>query len=347
MQLPEFCCPRCKGPVQLQGAGYACPHCDRTYPIVMGIADFRIFPDRYISYEDDYKKAAFLLEQAQKDKLDFQGLVQLYWKITPEVTPDRAERFAQRVFALVDKGLENLREIEELSGRGEQFKNQALLEIGCGTGGFLAAAVPRFKQVVGCDIAFRWLVIARERHRALGLEIPLVCCCAEALPFRDNQFDLVVAENVIEHVKDQTATIKECRRVLNGGVLFLTTPNRFTLAPEPHVGVWGVGFLPRPWMPVYVHWRRGVPYRFLKVLSLAELKRLLLKNGFRRPRVTLPGLPQAEVEHLSARDKLALKVYEVARRAPLLRSLLFLIGPSFHVLCHTPKKKNTAGGLAP
>ncbi len=88
--------------------------------------------------------------------------MRLYWSITPEVSEDRAERFTKRTFALVEKGVENLKEIEASSRKKDQTGFNAVLEIGCGTGGFLVAAKEKFKHVIGIDIAFRWLVIAKK-----------------------------------------------------------------------------------------------------------------------------------------------------------------------------------------
>jgi len=107
---------------------------------VLGIPDFRVFLDSYIDYEEDYEKAKFLANQA--DRLDFRELIRLYWTITPEVSEVLSKRFIKRIFVLVHKGIDNLKEIEEISRK--HYRNRmgldAVLEIGCGTGGFLAAA---------------------------------------------------------------------------------------------------------------------------------------------------------------------------------------------------------------
>lgn len=59
----------------------------------------------------------YLVENSRD--LDFEGMVRLYWKITPKVSEDRAERFIRHALALVDKGVADLREIDRLSsGRG-------------------------------------------------------------------------------------------------------------------------------------------------------------------------------------------------------------------------------------
>lgn len=46
-----------------------------------------------------------------------------------------------------------------------------------------------------------------------------------ALPFRDNSIDAVIAESVLEHVKDPARAVKEIHRVLkSGGLLYVVTP---------------------------------------------------------------------------------------------------------------------------
>jgi predicted SAM-dependent methyltransferase len=74
----------------------------------------------------------------------------------------------------------------------------------------------------------------------------LLCCSGAELPFAANSLQVVVASDVIEHTPRQREFLQSCWRVLApGGMLFLVVPNRFSLSIEPHVRLWGVGFLPR------------------------------------------------------------------------------------------------------
>jgi SAM-dependent methyltransferase len=53
---------------------------------------------------------------------------------------------------------------------------------------------------------------------------------ADALPFDDRSFDVVVCSQVLEHVPDWSTAISEMVRVLRpGGLLFLAVPNRYAL----------------------------------------------------------------------------------------------------------------------
>jgi 2-polyprenyl-3-methyl-5-hydroxy-6-metoxy-1,4-benzoquinol methylase len=106
----------------------------------------------------------------------------------------------------------------------------AYLDAGCGDGRFLAAlpalgSVPA--RVVGVDIADSILGTARRAAAAAGVDAELVRGNLERLPLGDAEFDLVVSIQVLEHLLDPAAGLRELARVLRpGGKLLLSTDNR-------------------------------------------------------------------------------------------------------------------------
>jgi SAM-dependent methyltransferase len=311
--------------------------------VVLGIPDFRVFPDPYIGLAEDREKAARLAEQARRT--DFRGLLEHYWAITPGTPPDLARRYVRHALAAADRGRHLLGELPAGPAR--------LLEIGCGTGGLLLGWLdcPGHLQgdwggerqprppiappgAVGVDIALRWLVVARKRLEEANRTVPLVCACAEALPFRERAFDLVVANDVLEHVASPKRTLREAHRVLRpGGHFFAATPNRLALRPDPHVRLWGVGWLPRRWRETYVSWRRGVPYRHVRLLSGFELARLGRHSPFGHCQLTLPTFSLEELAGLPAGERWLTGVYHRLRTWPVCRQLFFVLGPAFHAEC--------------
>src|ERR1051326_1195107 len=94
--IPPFVCPRCHGNLREEpDIAYRCSSCGGEYPIVLGIPDFRLFPDPWISFEDDRDKAR-RLEGIVRD-LSFADAVRAYWDITPSTPRAFADRFVNHV----------------------------------------------------------------------------------------------------------------------------------------------------------------------------------------------------------------------------------------------------------
>src|SRR5690242_8179336 len=68
-----------------------------------------------------------------------------------------------------------------------------LLDVGCGAGQLSLIAARAGAHVTGCDIASNWLVQARRSAAAEGLTVAFEEGDAEALPFGDATFDVVVS----------------------------------------------------------------------------------------------------------------------------------------------------------
>jgi 2-polyprenyl-3-methyl-5-hydroxy-6-metoxy-1,4-benzoquinol methylase len=104
-----------------------------------------------------------------------------------------------------------------------------LLDAGCGDGRFLAAiarSVNAPARLVGSDISERILETAAETVRREGVEPELVRANLEHLPFDDASFDRVLSFQVIEHLLDPAAGVRELVRVLKpNGWLILSTDN--------------------------------------------------------------------------------------------------------------------------
>jgi 2-polyprenyl-3-methyl-5-hydroxy-6-metoxy-1,4-benzoquinol methylase len=335
----EFCCPRCHAPLVKEIPKYRCGDCSADFPIVFGIPDFRVDSPRDAA---ELELAARLAEAAER--VDAETLIGMMFR-DGNHSQELIDRRVRGVLSLSEKGDENLAEIASLSAGREPLSQRAALEIGCGAGGSLIAAHAHCREVAGIDIALPWLVIAKARVDTEGLIIPIACAAAEMLPFPSRRFDLILAQDVIEHVNDPDATLRESRRVLgDDGILFLSTPNRFSLTPEPHVRVWGVGLLPRRFMRAYVRLANGMSYDHVWPLSFRDIKRLLNRNGLTDHRVLLPPVPRNEAASFSSLQRIQKAIYDLGRRTPGLRSLLYLVGPFFHVLCFVDGRRRSGNG---
>jgi SAM-dependent methyltransferase len=299
-----------------------------------GIADLRTGDDLYLSNRDDWAFARRLNDDF--DRLDFRGLLERYFDLDSEIPPDLRRRQIAHIVSAPERAR---RWLETLGSIG----TRPMLDLGCGTGSFLAAVGHEVGPAWGLDIALRWLLVARKRLDEEGLtHVRLACGCAERLPFRDRSFGGVVAGDVIEHVADQDRTLAEAHRVLApGGRLFLAVPNRFSLAPEPHVQVWGVGFLPRRWMAPYVRLVRRLDFRAIRTLSHGEWTRLLRRSPFGWGTITAPGLPAADLLQFGPFKRQAARLYNALIARGPGQAVARRVGPLFHVVCERPEEGGT------
>ncbi len=133
---------------------------------------------------------------------------------------------------------------------GERL-NGTILENGCGVGMYVEHLSPFGGTVVGLEYDF-------ERAREAKVNSPHILNAAgEFLPLRSTTCDLILSHEVIEHVQDDRAAIREMIRVLQpGGRLVLFCPNR-GYPVETHGIYWKgkynfgnklfVNYLPRKW----------------------------------------------------------------------------------------------------
>ena len=316
-----YVCPRCRSALAEAAASYACRRCGGNFPVVMGIPDLRVAADPWIGLEEDREKARRLAADTRGASLE--EMVRAYWAMTPATGAAQAERFIAHVVSAAARSAEWL----ETLGRAPGNAAGPWLDVGTGTGDLATAAAQRGVAVTGIDVAMRWLVVAQRRAELAGADVRLVCCNAEALPFPDASFARIVSLGTLEHCTDAPQALAEARRVLpRGGDVRLRTVNRYSVLPEPHVGVWGVGYVPRRLADRYVRWRTGQRYEHHRPLSPREVTRGLSRAGFRDVRVEAAPLLAPERARLG-RVAWAERVYDAGRAIRVTRSVVRWTAP--------------------
>jgi len=315
LNAPPFACPACRSPLVEQADGHECDRCGRAFPNLDGLPDLRLDGDRYLDQSADRAKADRL--EALAVSMDFDQLAQAYYAMTPDVDAARRTRYLAHLGRAELRG-DALAALLPRAG--------TTLEVGCGSGGLLVAAARSGRSIVGVDIAARWLALARRRLRERGIEgVVTVGADAARLPWDDSAFGAVVADSVIEHLDDPAAALREWARVVQpGGSLVLWSPNRYSIAPDPHVGLLGIGWLPTRWATRYARARadRAWDVRPLSALDAAKLAR---GAGWEQVEVVAPSVPPTWVAPGTLRSSVHL--YNTFNRSRLGAGISRSIGP--------------------
>lgn len=316
---------------------YRCPTCGRTFDVVAGIVDLRGELEGFDTDAD--QRLALELDAADAT---FEELLRQYWRKQPQVRSAAAERFVLGDLRAGDRAMLVAEQIASQVG-ARTLTNGRVLEVGAGTGALGAALARQAALVVVTDVSLAWLVLAKRRMQSSALDdVTLIACAGDRLPFPSQAFDLVVGADVIEHVPDAGGAIRSCARVLRGGGwLWVSTPNRWSLTPEPHVRLWGVGLLPRPVARQYVRRFRNLDYGDIHTLSRRQLQALLSVIDD-SARVRAPSIVAPVQAGYSRPARRLIDLYNMMCRSGLGQRVLLLVGPLFHGVAQRRDDAETA-----
>ena len=120
---------------------------------------------------------------------------------------------------------------EQAIGRLGIEPGQVVLDVGCGSGVFLAKAAARGARVHGLDASADLIEIARRRVPEADLRVGDL----EHLPYADDSFDLITGFNAFFFAADMTTALREARRVAKPAAAVLIQvwgrPERCDLTP--------------------------------------------------------------------------------------------------------------------
>jgi ubiquinone/menaquinone biosynthesis C-methylase UbiE len=152
-----------------------------------------------------------------------------------------------------------------------EFSKANILDIGTGSGHIAYELAKSAKKVTSVDIV-------DERKEKKGYTFKLAK--SETLPFKNETFDIVITNHVVEHTPNQEIHLSEILRVLKpDGFIYLATPNKYWLT-DPHYKLPLIS-----WMP------RSLSRAYLKLLQNAEwdiypLSSRGIKRRFKGAKVT-------------------------------------------------------------
>ncbi len=211
--------------------------------------------------------------------------------------------------------------------RWRDLAGKRVLDAGCGAGGFVEAMAARGAEVVGVEYMADKIREWQQRHP--GDDRVRQGDLAK-LDFPDDSFDVVLLNEVLEHVPDDNLALREIARVLRpGGAFFLFTPCRYypiethgflTHGTRRHLAGLRGPFL--PWLPLsiserlVVFWARNYwPHELAAMTRRAGME--IVHHGFVwQTFENISGGPRRWVHRIAP---LARAVAEIAEKIPLVR----------------------------
>lgn len=193
----------------------------------------------------------------------------------------------------IDKMVESFRENENYIRESINLychskRTVKIIDVGCGDGAMTNKFIRDIDiahetyGIDGCDSCEN----SKIKYRKANLD-------GESFPFADNEFDVVISNQVIEHILNKDFFISECYRILkSGGLCVISTENvasfdnilSLILGQEPLSQHTGSKFITNSFLSPHfmerVDAKFGNKYLHKNVCSYYGLKRLARVNGF-------------------------------------------------------------------
>ena len=322
-----WCCPRCRGELVEVDKDVACNVCGMRYPSFEGIPDLRVEGPSWVDHEKDQAQARQLITETVGFSVEKTVRYVFGWN------KEMGEAWREKRTRQVMQASKRL--ATDIHGWLRQClpPDATFLELGCGSGQLLAAAAAAGRRGIGIDVRLVWLLVAKRLIANAGGTPMLAAAMAESLPLADESIRGLVSLDVIEHVGDVDTYLREIDRVMTpGSYVALATANRFSLTAEPHIGVWGVGWVPRRWQKSYVKYRSGLPYEFVRLLSVSEVRRLFRRYTHIEVAIVASEIPEMEIVHFPTHRKMLARLYNRLARWKVFNPLFRLIGPAFRIV---------------
>ncbi len=134
--------------------------------------------------------------------------------------------------------------VRSIISKVRKCQNLKILDVGSGEGG-TSKVLSRDNIVTSFDT--NKIRLLRQQNSFSNFN--LLCGSSSSLPFKNNSLDLVILQDVLEHLDNMKKLINNVYNLLNdNGMIYLSTPNKFSvinIIADPHWGVPLVSLLNR------------------------------------------------------------------------------------------------------
>jgi ubiquinone/menaquinone biosynthesis C-methylase UbiE len=207
-----FVCPKCKGKLRDEKDTVICEKCDVVYPRKGLSLDFRtIINDSEKNWDAEAFDRAYMVADS--------GFVDGIQHAESSGIPGIAEQYRQSV------------KEKRVKDFVRKQNPKYLLDAGCGSGWFSFEMMRENTETIfyGVDISPFRINVLKEEAKKQALDGKIDACIAngESLPFPACSFDIVVMDEVLEHLQNPQKTLEEINFVLRrNGCLIITTPTK-------------------------------------------------------------------------------------------------------------------------
>jgi 2-polyprenyl-3-methyl-5-hydroxy-6-metoxy-1,4-benzoquinol methylase len=189
-----------------------------------------------------------------------------------------------------------------------------ILEIGCGIGTIVFELTKQGYDVTGVDISREAVAYGRKKYGEIHLEVQP----AEALPYENKSFDLILSFDLFEHIARIDRHLSEVHRILRpGGYYLFQTPNKFSNAIFETLS------------KKSLKWRRAHP----SLHTPGQLTRRLTRHGFHTRFVKMNPINEFTIEKLLKFGPIAhiLKLINFCRLPLFLQPNLYVIAKKISI----------------
>lgn len=208
-------------------------------------------------------------------------------------------------------------------------KGSKILDFGCGSGFLVGKLQEQGYNAYGTDQSDEAINYRRDLVKNLSIQ------STEKIGFPDDSFDLVMALDVVEHIKDDALAVRELERVLKpGGFIIYTVP--------AYQWLWGVQD------EVAQHYRRytvGSLSKLVRQNTDLKIFRKTYFNTFLFPPIAVVRMVSKFLKFKNREsdfdiasgfiDKVLFQIFDFERK--LLRLFDFIFGVSVLLIAHSPQ----------
>jgi len=277
MAMTFYVCPYCGGSIDATGKDLCCAKCDEQFPVINGVPHF---------YKGDMYWGDMPREQMKEI---LQNASQKGWKeAISEFDNDDTS-----TVTLLDYTSEEIR--TDWSILLPVQKSSKILDIGCGYGSLSASLARISDYVFSTEPVQERCEFTNIRNKQDNLDLLVARSSLPHLPFKDNYFDVIVMNGVLEwtaHTLESNDPFKTqrdilallSRKLMKDGSLVLGIENRYSYicfrGKTYHGDIPFTPLMPRFLADFVCRLIRKQPYR-TRTYGLKGLKKLLLSSGFR------------------------------------------------------------------